>query len=554
MSRLLCIITAAALLLPLPAYGLAGAEPAGLSADMAAEVSAASPGDAQAPSGADKDGLTFTLYQGEGMFQGGSLSGPQAMPQAASPYALRRSAAPDPSEALYAEILRALQYEPTEYTIGGNRIFGVYISLAEYAFPGDDSSREAVYRLYARAINHSPDMFYFVPGVYFSVDEEVDPQQLSGMLMMVDSAAYAAKDSYEAETAAVLQDAFPEGFDGLSQTEIALALHDYLALHVTYHDAAADMGRLSAEVYNRYPSAFSAYGAIVEKQAVCHGISLAYKALLARCGAPIEAYLVPDYSAGHIWNLIELDGSWYHADITHAITGSGVPNHSLHDRFLLPDEEQAIHFPADNQADSWAASGLPAAEAAHPCAAFWRDISSAMFPVDGMWYYNTGSAGSGALARSAFGKERRDEAPIAGVGNVSYPVRIADRLYFYDYSNAGIYAYSPSAGIRTLRCTQSNFSRLYSPASLLDEEILPRERLTYIMANDATQKFYEAEDRGDVNADATRDVRDVVLLLQMVKENAYRTNEKFKLVHDNSFFVNDDDAVHIAKMVIGLAV
>jgi len=40
----------------------------------------------------------------------------------------------------------------------------------------------------------------------------------------------------------------------------------------------------------------------------------------------------------------------------------------------------------------------------------------------------------------------------------------------------------------------------------------------------------------------------------MVKENAYRTNEKFKLVHDNSFFVNDDDAVHIAKMVIGLAV
>ncbi len=61
---------------------------------------------------------------------------------------------------------------------------------------------------------------------------------------------------------------------------------------------------------------FTPYGAIVEGSAVCEGYSKALQILLADAGIP--SYTVKGYAddVRHMWNIVELDNSWYHVDPT----------------------------------------------------------------------------------------------------------------------------------------------------------------------------------------------------------------------------------------------
>ena len=87
-----------------------------------------------------------------------------------------------------------------------------------------------------------------------------------------------------------------------SEYEKALVLHDALVKNVTY-----DLGA---------PNAHNAYGAIVEKRAVCEGYAESYQYLLHLCG--IQSYFVAGFSndEAHAWNLVRLDGKYYYTDTT----------------------------------------------------------------------------------------------------------------------------------------------------------------------------------------------------------------------------------------------
>lgn len=63
-------------------------------------------------------------------------------------------------------------------------------------------------------------------------------------------------------------------------------------------------------------SYFSSYGAIVDGRAVCEGYSKAFQLLMSRAG--IECCTIRGQGDGvaHMWNIIELDGVWYHVDAT----------------------------------------------------------------------------------------------------------------------------------------------------------------------------------------------------------------------------------------------
>ena len=96
--------------------------------------------------------------------------------------------------------------------------------------------------------------------------------------------------------------------DGMSDYEIAKALHDYLALNCEY-DKRYYSGSMPYVSY-------TAYGALVNRTAVCQGYALAYQELLAQCG--IESEYVSGLGNGgrHGWNIIRIDGEWYHVDVT----------------------------------------------------------------------------------------------------------------------------------------------------------------------------------------------------------------------------------------------
>jgi len=130
---------------------------------------------------------------------------------------------------------------------------------------------------------------------------------------------------------------------GMSDFEKVTALHDWITDNVTYAytpDGIADTSK------------YTARHALVGKSAICEGYALGFKLLLDKAG--VENKIVFGYStggkpAGHAWNLVKIDGKWYHADATY---DSGADNKYRY--FLLSDKAMS----ADRE---WIAEDYPAA-------------------------------------------------------------------------------------------------------------------------------------------------------------------------------------------------
>jgi hypothetical protein len=68
----------------------------------------------------------------------------------------------------------------------------------------------------------------------------------------------------------------------------------------------------------------TAYGVLLEKRATGEGFAMAYKALCDMLGIPCQVVLGRLDKATHAWNIIELDGEYYHVDVSQcASTGVG---------------------------------------------------------------------------------------------------------------------------------------------------------------------------------------------------------------------------------------
>ena len=76
--------------------------------------------------------------------------------------------------------------------------------------------------------------------------------------------------------------------------------------------------RLTA--YEEGEGAHDAYGALVEHRAVCEGYARAFQYLLYQAGIPCLIATGNGYNGGdsepHAWNVVQIDGQWYHVDPT----------------------------------------------------------------------------------------------------------------------------------------------------------------------------------------------------------------------------------------------
>ncbi len=92
---------------------------------------------------------------------------------------------------------------------------------------------------------------------------------------------------------------------GMSDYEKELAIHDYIVSNCEYG---------VTEQFKEY--AFCAYGALVQKKAVCNGYAEAM-ALLLNC-VDIENKIITGWGNDvlHAWNLVCIDGEWYQVDAT----------------------------------------------------------------------------------------------------------------------------------------------------------------------------------------------------------------------------------------------
>jgi transglutaminase/protease-like cytokinesis protein 3 len=88
---------------------------------------------------------------------------------------------------------------------------------------------------------------------------------------------------------------------GLDAFQTVKFFHDYIILNCSYDDSL-----------NNYSNA---YGALVEGKAVCEGYARAFKYLCDRVGIPCEL-VIGSTDVDHMWNVVEIEGKWYHIDLT----------------------------------------------------------------------------------------------------------------------------------------------------------------------------------------------------------------------------------------------
>ncbi len=105
---------------------------------------------------------------------------------------------------------------------------------------------------------------------------------------------------------------------GMSEYDKELCLHDRLVDTVVYDSKALQ----SPDSCNY---AWNIDGAFLNGKAVCEGYAKAMQVLLSAVGLECSV-VIGKIDEPHMWNIVKVDGHWYHLDATHNDT-TDMPNH-----------------------------------------------------------------------------------------------------------------------------------------------------------------------------------------------------------------------------------
>lgn len=113
----------------------------------------------------------------------------------------------------------------------------------------------------------------------------------------------------------------------LSPIDAVVAAHDYLVLNTAYDMEA---------IINGYSDpAYYAQGTILNGKAVCAGYASAFRLLMELACVPCKMAMNDD----HDWNLVQIDGKWYHVDVTWDDPWPDTPGITKYQHFMMTDEE-----------------------------------------------------------------------------------------------------------------------------------------------------------------------------------------------------------------------
>ena len=139
--------------------------------------------------------------------------------------------------------------------------------------------------------------------------------------------------------------------DGMTDYEKEKAIYDWLVDYTSY--SSQNLAPISSgDQYSHLP-----YGVFKYHQAICVGNATTMKLFLDILG--IENQIIHSTEEGeHAWNLVKLDGDWYHCDVTFDGSVNGTPNYSY---FNVPDSvKDDGNYPWDHEA-------IPAADGTKYC-------------------------------------------------------------------------------------------------------------------------------------------------------------------------------------------
>ncbi|MDD1504159.1 transglutaminase domain-containing protein [Lysinibacillus sp. CNPSo 3705] len=207
-----------------------------------------------------------------------------------------------------------------------------------------------------------------------------------------------------------------------TEFEKVKAINDYIVSNTTYGTKTK-------------ASPHSAYALLMEGQAVCQGYALTAYKMLEQAGFDVK-YVVGtvNNNEAHAWNLVKIDGNWYHLDTT---WNDPLPNRfgaSSYDYFLVTDAQ----LKKDHK---WIASNYPAATSTKYN--YMQNVHFAYQVNNTLYFSNTADKDKLYTLDLASGNKTKviDKRALYITGADNF-------LYFSDYSNSG---YLTKLNLKTLK-------------------------------------------------------------------------------------------------------
>lgn len=226
------------------------------------------------------------------------------------------------------------------------------------------------------------ELFYFNGGYRYYTSGQIISEILPNYTM-AGSERTAALAFYNSEVERIAGLAEREQLD--SDLEKVLFIHDYMVANYEYdYDGLAE-GR--SDIYDAYHFFKTGKG-------VCQAYTLAFEGLMDALGVPVS-YVRSD-SWNHIWNLAQVDGKWYHLDVTHddGVWRGTYERYGLinHNQLLISEEQMKLEKRIGEKPyvyDWEYAYGLGASDLQNTeyDEYFWRDVQSPFVQADGNWYF-----------------------------------------------------------------------------------------------------------------------------------------------------------------------
>lgn len=336
-----------------------------------------------------------------------------------------------------------------------------------------------------RILKRNPHLFYVSGSFGFSKDA-------SGYVLTIipnytmDKAQRAEADEFIYKEIEKILFYMPRGLDDFGK---ALYFHDYICTHFEYDDSLK-----SGNIYSM----------LKNNKGTCQGYAYLYSSLLSAVG--VENDFAYSDKIMHIWNLVKLDGEWYHTDVTWDDTEK-VFGYAAHRNFLCSDSEIAELGHTD-----FSAFENIVCNSEKYSGEYLNNINTAFAYLDGVWYV----ADNSPQKRSIVSYDPITDAKEKVCDIVGYWEMDENKFYANCFSSVvcvGNYIYLNFKN-KLLRFDGKNLEEIYvSPNG---------EQLCYTVAfgseiymslSDSDKLIkVEISPDGDVNGDRKIDIRDLVEL------------------------------------------
>ncbi|NTV91141.1 MAG: hypothetical protein HGA22_12405, partial [Clostridiales bacterium] len=243
---------------------------------------------------------------------------------------------------------------------------------------------------------------------------------------------HAASDypEYQEEVDRILSEIKPS----MSDLEKALAVHEYFIRNYKY-GKADEVAILD----------YSEFDVFVNKSGVCESMTKAYKYIMDLLG--ISCIEADSPSMNHTWNMIKLDGYWYHVDVTFDLSGS--PGSGQHQNFLLSD----IGIAASGSSGHYGWTSTEKATNTQYDNAFWSMIRSYMYYNNGYWYY----VDTGEVKHYGFVTDLSNQTPYGTISRYNFSSDEKTAVFKVDSIK---YSYSDITGSTQEKTWKGNNTRL----------------------------------------------------------------------------------------------